>query len=76
MGRGLFPSFSNAQEIQVVEEIVRAAGDLSSRRHGALIVLERESNLGDLIEAGVPVDASLSKELLASIFHPGARLRR
>lgn len=72
VGRGFFPSFSAEQEIQVVEEIVRAAGDLSSRRHGALIVLERESNLGDLIEAGVPVDASLSKELLASIFHPSS----
>jgi len=72
VGRGFFPSFSAEQEIQVVEEIVRAAGALSQRRHGALIVLERESNLGDLIEAGVPVDAALSKELLASIFHPSS----
>ncbi len=72
VGRGIFPSFSNAQEIQVVEEIVRAAGSLSQRRHGALIVLERESNLGDLIEAGVAVDAALSKELLSSIFQPSS----
>ena len=72
VGRGIFPSFSNAQEIQVVEEIVRAAGALSQRRHGGLIVLERESNLGDLIEAGVPVDASPSKELLSSIFQPSS----
>ena len=72
VGRGFFPSFSAEQEIQVVEEIVRAAGSLSQRRHGALIVLERESNLGDLIEAGVTVDAALSKELLASIFHPSS----
>ncbi len=72
VGRGFFPSFSADQEIQVVEEIVRAAGGLSQRRHGALIVLERESNLGDLIEAGVPVDGQLSKELLASIFQPSS----
>ncbi len=72
VGRGFFPSFSQEQELQVVEEIVRAAGDLSQRRHGALIVLERESNLGDLIEAGVPVDSLLSKELLASIFQPSS----
>jgi len=72
VGRGFFPSFSAEQEIQVVEEIVRAAGALSQRRHGALIVMERESNLGDLIEAGVPVDAALSKELMASIFHPSS----
>ena len=74
VGRGFFPSFSAEQEIQVVEEIVRAAGSLSQRRHGALVVLERESNLGDLIEAGVPVDARITKELLASIFQPSSPL--
>jgi uncharacterized protein (TIGR00159 family) len=72
VGRGFFPSFSVEQELQVVEEIVRAAGALSQRRHGALIVLERESNLGDLIEAGIPIDAQISKELLTSIFQPSS----
>ncbi|MHA7839047.1 MAG: diadenylate cyclase CdaA [bacterium] len=72
VGRGFFPSFSAEQELQVVEEIVRAAGTLSQRRYGALIVLERESNLGDLIEAGVSVDAQLSKDLLTSIFQPSS----
>ena len=72
VGRGFFPSFSAEQELQVVEEIVRSAGTLSQRRHGALIVLERESNLGDLIEAGVAVDAQISKDLLTSIFQPSS----
>lgn len=72
VGRGFFPSFSAEQELQIVEEIVRAAGTLSTRRYGALIVLERESNLGDLIEAGVVVDAQLSKDLLTSIFQPSS----
>lgn len=72
VGRGFFPSFSAEQELQVVEEIVRAAGTLSQRRYGALIVLERETNLGDLIEAGVVVDAQLSKDLLTSIFQPSS----
>ena len=72
VGRGFFPSFSAEQELQVVEEIVRSAGALSQRRHGALIVLERESNLGDLIEAGVTVDAQISKDLLTSIFQPSS----
>lgn len=70
VGRGFFPSFAESRDLQVVEEIVRAAGSLSQRRQGALIVLERETNLADMIEAGVSVDASLSKELLLSIFHP------
>jgi uncharacterized protein (TIGR00159 family) len=74
VGRGFFPSFSAEQELQVVEEIVRAAGSLSQRRHGALIVLERESNLGDLIGAGQPIDARISKELLTSIFQNSSPL--
>jgi uncharacterized protein (TIGR00159 family) len=74
VGRGFFPSFSAEQELQVVEEIVRAAGSLAQRRHGALIVLERESNLGDLIEAGQPIDAQISKELLTSIFQSASPL--
>jgi uncharacterized protein (TIGR00159 family) len=74
VGRGFFPSFSVEQELQVVEEIVRTAGALSQRRQGALIVLERESNLGDLIEAGISIDATLSKDLLTSIFQPSSPL--
>jgi uncharacterized protein (TIGR00159 family) len=70
VGRGFFPSFAESRDIQVVEEIVRAAGTLAQRRQGALIVLERETNLADMIEAGVHVDANLSKELLLGIFHP------
>jgi diadenylate cyclase len=72
VGRGFFPSFAEGRDIQIVEEIVRAAGTLAQRRHGALIVLERETNLADMIEAGVSVDATLSKELLLSIFQPSS----
>ncbi len=35
-------------------------------------MLERETNLADMIEAGVSVDATLSKELLLSIFQPSS----
>ena len=72
VGRGFFPSFAEERDIQIVEEIVRAAGTLSQRRHGALIVLERDTSLADMIEAGVSVDATLSKELLLSIFQPAS----
>jgi hypothetical protein len=34
VGRGFFPSFAEERDIQIVEEIVRAAGTLSQRRHG------------------------------------------
>jgi uncharacterized protein (TIGR00159 family) len=70
VGRGFFPAVSAQQESQMLEEIVRAAQTLSQKRVGALIVLERETSLDDQIEAGSPVDAAVSKELLVSLFLP------
>jgi diadenylate cyclase len=74
VGRGVFPSVSEQQESQIVEEVLRAARALSQRRVGALIVLERETQLDDQIEAGTPIDAAVSKELLTSIFLPHSPL--
>jgi len=74
LGRGFLPRLSERQESQIVEEVVRACQTLSARRSGALVVLERRTGLEDQIEAGVPVDASVSKELLTSIFLPSSPL--
>ena len=70
VGRGFFPQLSELQESHILEEIVRASQTLAQKRVGALIVLERESSLEDLIEAGTPIDAAVSKELLTSVFLP------
>jgi uncharacterized protein (TIGR00159 family) len=70
VGRGFFPSQSARQESQLVEEVVRAAQTLAQKRVGALFVLGRETGLDDLIEAGTPLDAAVSKEILISIFLP------
>lgn len=53
-----------------LEEIIRTLFYLAKRRIGALIVIERETNLGDFIESGFELDARLTKELLISIFMP------
>jgi uncharacterized protein (TIGR00159 family) len=70
VGRGFFPAVSAQQESQMLEEIVRASQILSQKRVGALMVLERETSLDDQIEAGSPIDAAVSKELLTSLFLP------
>ena len=74
VGRGFFPRLSERQESQIVEEVVRACQTLSARRSGALIVLERRTGLDDQIEAGIPLDANVTKELLTSIFLPTSPL--
>ncbi len=55
---------------QDVEEIVRAAVSLASKRIGALIVLPRDVGLNQYIEGGTSLDAKVSKELITSIFLP------
>ncbi len=59
---------------QVVDEVARAAHRLSSRRHGALVVFERETGLQEFIETGVPLNADVKAELLRTIFHPNTAL--
>ncbi|MEO8251590.1 MAG: diadenylate cyclase CdaA [Chloroflexota bacterium] len=59
----------------VAREISRAARLLAGSRHGALIVLERETGLADLAsESGVMLHADLRAELLATLFYHGTAL--
>ena len=66
----------------VVDIIVRASERLGRRRHGALIVLERETGLEEYIATGRRLDAEISEELLEGIFfrnsplHDGAVVLR
>ncbi len=53
-----------------IEEVISAVFYLSKRRIGALIILERDTGLGDYVESGFDLDANLNKELLISIFMP------
>jgi diadenylate cyclase len=70
-----FVSSEVASAERVAKEISRAARILAGSRHGALIVLERETGLQDLAaESGVPVHADLRAELLVTIFYRGTAL--
>jgi diadenylate cyclase len=70
-----FVSAEVAGAERVARELSRAARILAGSRHGALIVLERETGLQDLAtESGVPVHADLRAELLVTIFYRGTAL--
>ena len=56
------------------DDIVLAANLFSQHQTGALVVIEREIGLRTHIESGVPLDARLSYDLLATIFRPSAPL--
>lgn len=65
---------SSQQLSRTVEEIVTALTELSAKRIGAIIVLERQVALGEFIETGVRIDAKVTAELLKTIFYPGTSL--
>ena len=52
-------------------ELSICAQNLSTRHHGALIVVERQESLDDIIQKGTYIGATLSPPLLESIFYPG-----
>jgi diadenylate cyclase len=58
------------QRGHIIDDIVKAADALASKRIGALLVLERTTGLRNYAELGVPLDALVSPDLLISLFLP------
>src|SRR6476646_6398350 len=69
-----FRSFLRSDHFGVLGEVVRGVETLAERRHGALIVIERNVGLRNFIETGTRVDAKVSAELLVTMFSPGSPL--
>lgn len=66
--------FSTANPTEAHDDVVMAATYFSQHRIGALIVLEREVGLKTYVESGIPLDATVSYDLLVAIFRPGSPL--
>ena len=74
VNRFFVSSDASAAEL-TAREISRAARIIAGSRHGALMVLERETGLHDFAsESGVLINADLRAELLSTIFYTGSTL--
>lgn len=76
IGRGRFmpDSFLSTHQsdaVGMINEIVRAARRLSEKKIGALIAIERQVGLKDIISTGRQITGDVSHELLQTIFYPG-----
>jgi diadenylate cyclase len=69
-----FRSFLRGDTYGVLGEVVRGVETLAQRRHGALIVLERNVGLRNFVDTGTRLDAKVSAELLVTLFSPGSPL--
>ena len=78
LGRSRFANIMNDidkdEAKRMVVEIVRAVESMSSSKTGALMVIEREITLSDIVETGTIIDASISAEMIGNIFYEGAPL--
>ncbi len=68
----VFPAQELVSSKQMLDEIARACAALSSKKIGALVILERNILLTRYVDVGILLDAKVSKELLLAIFHPTA----
>lgn len=66
---------TTSTEIQgTITSVVGATSRLADRRHGALIVLQRNESLEEYIQSGVRIDSEVSPELILQIFYPNTPL--
>ncbi|MFA5863469.1 MAG: diadenylate cyclase CdaA [Phycisphaerae bacterium] len=57
-----------------IAAIISAVKYLSAHKIGTLIAIERQVNLGTIVDSGVRMDAAITPELIKTIFWPGSAL--
>jgi len=75
-GRAPFFRYFTRQQAtdETIEEVVVATTMLSEKKVGGIVAFEREIGLRNYIESGIPLDATLTYDLLLTIFKPGSPL--
>lgn len=66
--------FQGKQRREIITEIVNAAVNMSRRKCGALMVLERRIGLQSLVDDAVRLDIKVNAMVLESIFYPNSPL--
>ena len=81
IGRSRFRNYFNFEEesntIKVkafIEELIKSVTEMSKTYTGALIVIERETKIGEIINSGVQIDSNVTSELIINIFTPNTPL--
>ena len=67
-------SVSEEKLNKTIEEIIEALYSLSRQKIGALIISERHTKIGDIINTGTIIDGEVSRQLLINIFIPNTPL--
>ncbi len=63
-----------AQVLDAIDKICKAAGTMQQNKIGALIVFERKTQLGEIINTGTVIDSQVSTAMVNNIFFPKSPL--
>ncbi len=80
VGRSNFPLFKSDEKsgdtdsFETIKSIAEAADSLSKTKTGALMVILRQTKLGEVISTGTSIDARVSPQLLENLFFPKSPL--
>ena len=66
--------YERKQMIKTINAICDSCAILSKERIGALIVMERETKIGDIISTGTVIDSQPSADLIKNVFFPNSPL--
>jgi len=60
--------------LAILDELILSLVSMAQKRIGALVVIEKNTPLGDVAESGVEINSLFSKDLLETIFYPSTPL--
>lgn len=66
--------YERKQMIKTINAICDSCAILSKERIGALIVMEKETKIGDIISTGTIIDSQPSADLIKNVFFPNSPL--
>ena len=72
--RKQFGEMNKEKAKTITSTIIKAIDYFSVNKIGALLIIERETTLNDIIETGTEMDALVTERLLGTIFYPGGPL--
>lgn len=70
----VFGDVDNEEAKRIVGQFVEAVDAMSASRTGALMVIEREISLNDIVETGTVIDAQITAQMIGTIFYEGTPL--
>lgn len=59
---------------ETIRSVAEAAGSLSLTKTGALMVILRQTKLGEVVATGTPIDSRISPQILENLFFPKSPL--